>query len=94
MNQADFPPESKPIAKAHAQVQTFLEWSDDLAWTYLCPPASLEPGGRGGRYRVAVGRLLVDAAGESRITLSDFAAAFADELEQPQWVRQCITVAY
>ena len=94
MNRADFPPESKPIAKAHAQAQTFLEWADDLDWTCICPPASVEPGGRAGHYRVGGDRLLVDAAGESRITISDFAAAFADELEQPQRVRQCVTVAY
>jgi putative NADH-flavin reductase len=94
MNQADFPPESQRIAKAHAQAQTFLEWADDLDWTYICPPASVEPGGHIGHYRVGGDRILVDAAGESRITISDFAAAFADELEKPQAVRQCITVAY
>jgi putative NADH-flavin reductase len=94
LNQAEFPPESRPIAMAHSQVQAYLEWADDLDWTYLCPPASLEPGDRVGHYRVGGERLLVDAAGVSRITIPDFAAAFADELEQPRGVRRCVTVAY
>jgi hypothetical protein len=39
-------------------------------------------------------QLLVDAKGESRISVEDYAVAMLDELEQPKHVRQRFTVGY
>jgi len=36
----------------------------------------------------------VDAKGESRISVEDYAVAMLDELEQPKHVRQRFTVGY
>ncbi|GAA4479822.1 hypothetical protein GCM10023094_25460 [Rhodococcus olei] len=52
-------------------------------WTYVSPPAVLEPGARAGRYRRGVTTLLTDDSGDSRITAGDLAIAVVDELESP-----------
>ncbi len=50
-------------------------------WTYLSPPALLEPGDRAGTYRRGTDTLLTDEAGTSRISAEDLACAILDELE-------------
>jgi uncharacterized protein len=45
--------------------------------------------------RITVGAVeLVDAAGESYISLEDYAVAMLDELERPRHSRQRFTVGY
>jgi putative NADH-flavin reductase len=63
------------------------------AWTYLSPPAVLEPGARTGTYRRGTTTLLVDDAGRSRISAEDLAVAVLDEVENPGEARH-LTVAY
>lgn len=63
-------------------------------WAYLSPAASLEPGERTGRYRVGADELLVDADGNSRISVADLAVALLDEAEHPRHHRTRFTVAY
>ena len=43
---------------------------------------------------VQPGKYLVDESGQSRISISDFAIAFADEIEDGEAFRRRITVAY
>ncbi|AVH23498.1 NAD(P)H-binding protein [Nocardia cyriacigeorgica] len=62
-------------------------------WTYLSPPALLEPGTRTGRYRRGTTTLLTDADGRSQISAEDLAAAVVDELENRGEVRH-FTVGY
>lgn len=50
-------------------------------WTYLSPPAVLEPGHRTGTYRRGTGTALTDSTGSSRISAEDLAVAVLDELE-------------
>jgi putative NADH-flavin reductase len=38
--------------------------------------------------------LIVDASGESKISVEDFAVAMIDELERPSHIRQRFTVGY
>lgn len=52
-------------------------------WTYLSPPAVLEPGERTGRYRRGTDTALADRAGVSRVSAEDLAVAVLDELERP-----------
>ncbi|MFF5336791.1 NAD(P)-dependent oxidoreductase [Streptomyces sp. NPDC013181] len=61
-------------------------------WTYLSPPAVLEPGSRTGSYRRGTTTLLTAPDGTSRITAEDLAAAVLDELEVPYGERH-FTVA-
>jgi uncharacterized protein len=65
----------------------------EAAWTYLSPPAVLEPGARTGTYRRGTTTLLLDDAGRSRISAEDLAVAVLDEVENPGGVRH-FTVAY
>ncbi|WP_063062474.1 NAD(P)-dependent oxidoreductase [Nocardia sienata] len=74
-----------------AQLQTCRAHSAD--WIYLSPPAVLEPASRTGQYRRGTTTLLVDAAGNSRISAEDLAVAIVDELETPSRVRH-FTVGY
>jgi hypothetical protein len=68
--------------------------SHSANWTYLSPPAVLEPGSRTGIYRRGETKLLVDADGVSRISVEDLAVAVLDEIENPQPDVRHFTVAY
>ena len=58
------------------------------------PFGKLEPGPRTGKFRLGTDQLLVDAAGQSKISVQDYAVAMIDELEQPTHVRQRFTAGY
>lgn len=90
-----FLPESLlPIARACFAQYELCEAETRADWSYLCPPAMLVPGSRTGHYREGSDMLLVDAAGESRISMEDFAVALLDEAETPKHSRARFTVAY
>jgi putative NADH-flavin reductase len=89
----DFPPAWKPIAAAHGKALDALRKSS-IDWTYLSPSALFEPGQRTGNFRLAQDTLLADSAGNSSISMEDYAIALVDELEQPQHRRQRFTVGY
>jgi putative NADH-flavin reductase len=87
------PTEIKAVAAAGiAQLRTCRSHAHG-EWTYLSPPALLEPGERTGHYRRGTDTLLLDADGRSRISAEDLAAAVIDELETPG-PDHLITVAY
>ncbi len=95
MEQPDFPPDWLPIALAcHAQREVFATTATDVDWSYLSPPALLEPGERRGAYRLGADELLSDDAGVSRISMEDFAVALLDEAEGPRHLRRRFTVGY
>jgi uncharacterized protein len=90
-----FPPAWKPTALAHARaLDEVYRAIDDLDWTYISPAGTIGPGERTGEFRIGGDQLLVDEHGESRISIPDYAIAFADELEHDDAVRRRITVAY
>jgi putative NADH-flavin reductase len=92
MDEPDFPPERRRNAEGHVRAQRLLEWADDIDWTYISPPASVEPGVRTGTYRIEGDDLPVAVDGPSHITLPDYAVAFADQLEDPTIIGTCMTV--
>jgi hypothetical protein len=95
MDTPDYPPAWKPTALAHARVlDEVYRGLDDLDWTYVSPAAAIGPGDRTGEFRVGGDQLLTDEAGQSRISIPDFAIAVADELEDGEAFRRRITVAY
>jgi putative NADH-flavin reductase len=65
-----------------------------LDWTVLSPSAMIAPGERTGRFRLGDDALLVDASGESRISVQDYAVAMLDELESPKHSLRRFTVGY
>jgi putative NADH-flavin reductase len=89
----DFPPAWKPPALAHREALEVYQHSD-IDWTYFSPAAVIEPGERTGKYRTDTDHLLVDEAGNSRISAEDYAVALLDELDKPQFRRRRFTAAY
>ncbi|MEU7278197.1 NAD(P)H-binding protein [Streptomyces sp. NPDC045431] len=83
----------RSIARASLTRLRACESHTYRGWTYLSPPALLEPGERTGTYRWGRDTLLTDAAGVSRISAEDLAVAVVDELERPAGAAH-LTVAY
>lgn len=94
LDQPGFPAEYRDGAEAMRSVLNTLRDEQTLDWTFLSPAAHLVPGERTGRYRIGGDQLLVDAQGESNISVQDYAVAMIDELEQPAHSRKRFTVAY
>ncbi len=94
IDQPDFPAEWKDGALRTARFFEQLRSEHELDWVFLSPAAQLVPGERTGTYRVGKDHLLTNSAGESRISLEDFAVAMLDEAEVPRHSRQRFTVAY
>ncbi|WP_329000620.1 NAD(P)H-binding protein [Kribbella sp. NBC_00709] len=90
----DFPVELRPIALACNEQYDVVRAASGSDWTYVSPPALLEPGARTGRYRKGYDHLITDADGSSAISMEDFAVALVDEAERAEHVRQRITVGY
>ncbi|MCP9210656.1 NAD(P)-dependent oxidoreductase [Streptomyces sp. NEAU-Y11] len=89
-----FPADVRPIALACARQLEVCRAERRVDWTYLSPPALLEPGVRTGGYRTGTDELLVDAAGRSAISMEDLAVALVDEAERPRHHRVRFTVGY
>ena len=88
------PPAWQPIARACLDQLEVCLGEKRADWTYLSPPAVLEPGRRSGSYRIGEDELLVDAEGASRISVEDLAVTLLDEVERPRHHRARFTVAY
>ena len=94
VDQPGFPAEWKEGALRTAMLLDRLRAETELDWVFLSPAAMLVPGERTGRYRIGKDDLLTDDAGESRISLEDYAVAMLDEAERPRHHRERFTVAY
>lgn len=90
----DFPDWIRPGSLATIQALEQLRQEPELEWSYLAPSAKLEPGQWTGKFRLGGDQLLVDAKGESSISIEDYAVAMIDELEHPAHIRQRFTVGY
>ncbi|MGZ2358358.1 NAD(P)H-binding protein [Streptomyces sp. 372A] len=86
------PPQWRAVAAAGA-AQLAACRAHEADWTYLSPPAVLEPGPRTGAYRRGTTTLLTTEDGTSRISAEDLASAVLDELERPRGERH-FTVGY
>ena len=77
------PEPALPIAKSHEQVYKDLKVSG-ADWTYFAPTGLFEPGENPGKFRLGKDDLIMDASGNSRISMEDYAIATLDELEKSQ----------
>nr|WP_288500696.1 NAD(P)-dependent oxidoreductase [uncultured Pseudomonas sp.] len=89
-----FPAAYKEEASAGRDFLNVLRGEQALDWTFLSPSALFEPGQRTGRFRLGSDSLLVDADGNSAISMEDYAIALVDELEQAKHSRKRFTVGY
>jgi putative NADH-flavin reductase/pimeloyl-ACP methyl ester carboxylesterase len=93
----DFPQQYKREALAQARALDILRHADGVVdWSYASPPpVQLVDGEPTGRYRVRAGDLpIVDADGESRISVPDYAGAIIDTVETNRFVGERFTAAY
>ncbi|HJU39567.1 MAG TPA: NAD(P)-dependent oxidoreductase, partial [Tahibacter sp.] len=90
----EFPAQWKATAEGARAALDILRGETALDWTMLSPSAHLEPGERTGQFRLGRDALLVDANGDSRISVQDYAVALIDEVEKPAHSRQRFTVGY
>lgn len=89
-----FPAEWKQGALAAREALRLIRAEDTLDWTFLSPPALLQPGERRGGFRLGGDELLMNGEQPAGISVGDLAAAILDELEKPAHVRKRFTVAY
>lgn len=83
----------RPLALVHREAYNLYKTSD-LDWTFVCPAGEIAPGERTGKFQVGADYLLTNEKGESRISAEDFAIAFVNEVETPQYIHHRLTVAY
>jgi uncharacterized protein len=89
-----FPAEYKQEASKGADFLGILRGETELDWTFLSPSALILPGERTGKFRLGADSLLVDASGQSHISMEDYAVAMVDEVEKPAHSRRRFTVGY
>jgi putative NADH-flavin reductase len=94
VDEPGFPDWVRPGSLATIEAFEQLRSEPQLDWTFLSPAAEMRPGTRTGKFRLGGDRLLVDANGQSRISVEDFAMAMIDELEGHAHSRERFTVAY
>ncbi len=88
------PAAARDLALACADQLEACRAGTEVDWAYLSPAAVLAPGERTGNYRLGTDELLVDARGNSTISMEDLAVALLDEAEQPKQHRTRFTAAY
>lgn len=71
-----------------------LSREDGVDWVFFSPAGMLEPGQRTGHFRLGKDDLIVDAQGNSRISVEDYAVAMVDELERPAHHKERFTIGY
>jgi uncharacterized protein len=90
-----FPAEWKQGALAAREVLNRLRADkSELDWTFVSPAIHLAPGERTGQFRLGGEEPVLDAQGESRISVADLAVAIVNELEAPQHRRRRFTAGY
>ncbi len=84
-----------PLVQGQIDVLEYFRTVEDVRWTYLSPAEVIEAGGRQpGGFRIGADELVTDAAGTSRITYDDFAAALLDEVDTAAHVNRRFTAGY
>ena len=71
-----------------------LRKENDIDWIFLSPAANMTPGKRTGKFRFGKDDLVVDANGDSNISVEDYAVAMVDELEQKKYHKERFTIGY
>ncbi|WP_300656299.1 NAD(P)-dependent oxidoreductase, partial [Pseudomonas sp.] len=89
-----FPAAYKELAEGARQALNLIQDETTLDWSFISPPALLQPGERSGQFRLGGDQLLMNGEAPASISVADLAVAIIDELERPQHIRQRFTVGY
>lgn len=89
----DFPADWKPLAAAMATALEEIRKRNDVKWTYISPACDFQADGeRTGKYIVGGEELILNSAGESVISYSDYAIALIDEILSGNNIKKRISV--
>ena len=66
----------------------------EIDWVFFSPAGDIAPGQRTGVYRLGKDDLIVDADGNSKISVEDYAKAMIDEFENPERHYERFTIGY
>lgn len=95
MDAADVPAQLLPGIKSLGEFYlNTLRKEKDIDWIFLSPAANMTPGKRTAKFRIGKDDLVVDANGDSNISVEDFAVAMVDELEQEKHHKERFTIGY
>jgi putative NADH-flavin reductase len=84
-----------PAVKALADIYLKeLMAEKNVDWVFFSPAGNLEQGLRTGKFRIGKDDLIVNEAGESKISVQDYAVAMIDEVEKPAHHRERFTIGY
>ena len=68
---------------------------NDIDWVFFSPAGAFDENGqRTGKFRIGKDDLIVDADGNSHISVQDYAVAMVDELEQQNHHKERFTIGY
>ena len=91
----EFPEDYKPEALAQGEaLNVFKNTTSSVTWTFVSPAALLYPGESEGVYRIGGDQFFTNEAGESKISITDYAIAMVDEAEKGAHLNQRISIAY
>lgn len=94
INTPQFPAEYKATAQGALYALEKLKAQQEVSWSMLSPAAVIAPGERTGQYQLGTDQLLSNAAGESKISVEDYAKAMIDEVVTPAHINRRYTLAY
>lgn len=94
LDSPDFPAEYRGTAEGAAEALALLKQQSDVSWSFLSPAAEIFPGDKTGTFRLGDDHLVMDTAGNSKISNGDYAVAMLDEAENPRHPNRRFTLAY
>ncbi|MDQ2046038.1 NAD(P)-dependent oxidoreductase [Pseudoalteromonas sp. 20-92] len=91
----EFPADYKDEALAQGEaLNVFKTTTSSASWTFVSPAAVIYPGESEGPYRIGGDQFFTNEAGESKVSVTDYAIALVDEAQKAAHLNQRISVAY
>jgi len=89
-----FPEAYREGARAARDALAGLRKGDWQDWSFISPAAMLAPGERTGKFRLGGDEPVLDANGDSHVSVEDLAVATLDEAETPRHTGKRFTLGY
>ena len=90
----EIPPAWREEVNGQNNSLAYYRTISNVRWTYFSPAFMITPGIRTGQFRLGGDQMIIDAKGDSRISMEDYAVAVIDEAEKPAHVRKRFTIGY
>ncbi|ATG79510.1 NAD(P)-dependent oxidoreductase [Pseudoalteromonas sp. 1_2015MBL_MicDiv] len=91
----EFPADYKDEALAQGEaLNVFKTTTSSASWTFVSPAAVIYPAESEGPYRIGGDQFFTNEAGESKVSVTDYAIALVDEAQKAAHLNQRISVAY